>query len=78
MGHRPAITCLQAGNVNTRGCEPYPEAIQAAKEHQALVHVDSAFALWAGASRQRESEHDKPFKPSVHRFQIGPLTPLFR
>jgi hypothetical protein len=51
LGGSPASDHLQAGNVNTGGCDPYPEAIQAAKEHQALVHVDGAFGLWAGASR---------------------------
>ena len=46
----PCIVCLQAGDVNAGGCDPFPEAIEAAKEHQARVHVDGAFGLWAGAS----------------------------
>lgn len=46
----PAIVCLQAGNVNTGACDPFPEAIEAAKEHKAWVHVDGAFGLWAAAS----------------------------
>jgi glutamate/tyrosine decarboxylase-like PLP-dependent enzyme len=47
---RPTIVCLQAGNVNTGACDPFPAAIEAARRHGAWVHVDGAFGLWAAAS----------------------------
>ena len=41
--------CLQAGNIHSGAFDPFPEAIAAAKEHDAWVHVDGAFGLWAAA-----------------------------
>ena len=49
-GTGPAIVCLQAGQVHTGDFDPFPEAIGIAKEHNAWVHVDGAFGLWAAAS----------------------------
>jgi glutamate/tyrosine decarboxylase-like PLP-dependent enzyme len=46
----PAIVCLQAGNLHSGAFDPFPEAIEAAKEQGAWVHVDGAFGLWAAAS----------------------------
>jgi glutamate/tyrosine decarboxylase-like PLP-dependent enzyme len=46
----PLIVCLQAGNVNTGSCDPFPAAIQTAKDHDAWVHIDGAFGLWAAAA----------------------------
>jgi glutamate/tyrosine decarboxylase-like PLP-dependent enzyme len=46
----PAIVCLQAGNVNTGASDPFGPLIDWAKMHQAWVHVDGAFGLWAAAS----------------------------
>jgi glutamate/tyrosine decarboxylase-like PLP-dependent enzyme len=46
----PAIVCLQAGEVHTGGFDPFAAAIDAATRHQAWVHVDGAFGLWAAAS----------------------------
>lgn len=48
-GSGPAIVCLQAGNLHSGAFDPFPEAIAAAKEHGAWVHVDGAFGLWAAA-----------------------------
>ena len=47
----PTIVCLQAGNVNT-GAVRRPAAIgdAGAGAHEAWVHVDGAFGLWAAAS----------------------------
>lgn len=46
----PTIVCLQLGNVNTGACDDLTAAIPIARQHQAWVHVDGAFGLWAAAS----------------------------
>jgi len=45
----PTIVCAQAGNVNTGAFDPFEEAVAAAHEHGAWVHVDGAFGMWAAA-----------------------------
>ena len=47
---RPTVVCLQAGNVHSGAFDPFEEAIAAAHEHGAWVHVDGAFGLFAGAT----------------------------
>ena len=47
---RPTIVCLQAGNVNSGACDPLDRACRIAHDHDAWVHVDGAFGLWAAAS----------------------------
>ena len=44
------ILCLQAGEVNTGGFDPFAAIIPAAKAAGAWVHVDGAFGLWARSS----------------------------
>ena len=46
------LVCVQAGNVNTGGCDPAAEICARAKEAGAWVHVDGAFGLWAAVSPQ--------------------------
>jgi glutamate/tyrosine decarboxylase-like PLP-dependent enzyme len=46
----PVIVCLQAGNVNTGACDDLRRATDIARRHDAWVHVDGAFGLWAAAS----------------------------
>jgi glutamate/tyrosine decarboxylase-like PLP-dependent enzyme len=46
----PTIVLLQAGDINTGVFEPYEELIPIAHEHDAWVHIDGAFGLWAAAS----------------------------
>ncbi len=46
----PVIVCLQAGNVNTGAFDDLVRAIPIAHEHDAWVHVDGAFGLWAAAN----------------------------
>jgi len=48
-GSGPTIVALQLGNVNTGACDDLLAAIPLAKEHDAWVHVDGAFGLWAAA-----------------------------
>jgi glutamate/tyrosine decarboxylase-like PLP-dependent enzyme len=46
----PAIVVLQAGDINTGSCDPFDVLLPIAREHEAWVHVDGAFGLWAAAS----------------------------
>ncbi|HET9859048.1 MAG TPA: pyridoxal-dependent decarboxylase [Nocardioidaceae bacterium] len=46
----PTVVVLQAGNVHSGAFDPFPETIAAAHAHDAWVHVDGAFGLWAAAS----------------------------
>ena len=47
---RPTIVCLQAGNVNTGAFDDFVTAIEICRKHDAWVHIDGAFGLWAAAS----------------------------
>jgi glutamate/tyrosine decarboxylase-like PLP-dependent enzyme len=53
---RPAIVCLQAGNVNTGASDPFAPLIAWARRHDAWIHVDGAFGLWAAASPAQAAE----------------------
>jgi glutamate/tyrosine decarboxylase-like PLP-dependent enzyme len=46
----PAIVILQAGDINTGAFDAFEELIPIARRHEAWVHVDGAFGLWAAAS----------------------------
>jgi glutamate/tyrosine decarboxylase-like PLP-dependent enzyme len=46
----PTIVCAQAGEVNTGAFDPLDEITDAAAEHDAWLHVDGAFGMWAAAS----------------------------
>ena len=46
----PTIVVLQAGNIHSGDFDPFVECIAAARQHDAWVHVDGAFGLWAAAS----------------------------
>jgi len=48
--HGPTIICAQAGNVNTGAFDPFADIVALAKEHDAWLHIDGAFGLWANAS----------------------------
>ena len=47
---RPTILCLRAGELNTGAFDNFAELIPLAKKHNAWVHIDGAFGLWAAAS----------------------------
>ncbi len=49
-GSGPTIVCLQAGEVHTGAFDDFAAAIPVARAHDAWVHVDGAFGLWAAAS----------------------------
>ncbi len=49
-GSGPTIVCLQAGEVHTGDFDPFTETIPIVRRHDAWVHVDGAFGLWAAAS----------------------------
>jgi glutamate/tyrosine decarboxylase-like PLP-dependent enzyme len=46
----PVIVVLQAGNVHSGAFDPFGPAIAAAHAHDAWVHIDGAFGLFAAAS----------------------------
>lgn len=46
----PALVCLQAGNVNSGASDPFLPLITWARDHDAWVHVDGAFGLWAATA----------------------------
>jgi glutamate/tyrosine decarboxylase-like PLP-dependent enzyme len=46
----PTIVLLQAGDVNIGAMDDFKTLIHIAKKHNAWVHVDGAFGLWAAAS----------------------------
>lgn len=49
----PTIVCAQAGNVNTGAIDPLNAVADLAATHNAWMHVDGAFGLWAAASPSR-------------------------
>jgi glutamate/tyrosine decarboxylase-like PLP-dependent enzyme len=49
-GHSPTIVCAQAGNVNSGAFDPLDAIADVTRDHQAWLHVDGAFGLWAAAS----------------------------
>jgi len=46
----PTIICAQAGNVNTGAFDDFDAICDAAAAHDAWVHVDGAFGLWAAVA----------------------------
>jgi glutamate/tyrosine decarboxylase-like PLP-dependent enzyme len=69
----PTIVCLQAGNVNTGACDDFARAIPLARRHDAWIHVDGAFGLWAAASPRyahltRGVEHADSWGTDAHKW----------
>ena len=46
----PLIVSLAAGNLHSGAFDPFEDCITIAHEHDAWVHVDGAFGLWAAAA----------------------------
>ena len=46
----PRVVIAQAGQINTGDFDPFTEIAAVAKAHQAWLHVDGAFGLWARAT----------------------------
>jgi len=46
----PTIVLLQAGDVNTGAYDNFATLIPIAKQHNAWVHIDGAFGLWAAST----------------------------
>ena len=57
---QPRIVVLQAGNIHSGAFDPLAEAIAAAHEHGAWVHIDGAFGLWAAASPRHRASARRP------------------
>ncbi len=49
---KPVIVLLQAGDLNTGSYDEFEKLIPIAYEHNAWVHIDGAFGLWAAASKK--------------------------
>jgi glutamate/tyrosine decarboxylase-like PLP-dependent enzyme len=49
-GSQPILVLLQAGDLNIGAFDPFNKLIPLAHQHNAWVHVDGAFGLWAAAS----------------------------
>ena len=49
----PVVICAQAGEVNTGAFDPFPAILDWGRQHDAWVHVDGAFGLWALADPSR-------------------------
>jgi glutamate/tyrosine decarboxylase-like PLP-dependent enzyme len=47
----PKVVIAQAGQINTGAFDPFAEIIRIGHAHDAWVHVDGAFGLWARATR---------------------------
>lgn len=68
----PLIVCLQAGEVHTGAFDDFNTLISIAQRHDAWVHVDGAFGLWAAASPSLRSltngiEHADSWATDAHK-----------
>jgi glutamate/tyrosine decarboxylase-like PLP-dependent enzyme len=51
QGEGPAIVIAQAGQMNTGAFDPIVEIARTCRKHDAWLHVDGAFGLWASGAR---------------------------
>jgi glutamate/tyrosine decarboxylase-like PLP-dependent enzyme len=59
----PRIVIAQAGQINTGAFDPFVEIARIARAHDAWLHVDGAFGLWARATPAR-----KPLTEGIDQF----------
>lgn len=52
---QPTVVLLQAGDVNTGSFDNFEALIPIARKHEAWIHVDGAFGMWAAASPRCDS-----------------------
>ena len=69
----PTIVCAQAGNVDTGSFDPIEQIARACKQHNAWLHVDGAFGLWAATSPKlshltRGIEHADSIAADAHKW----------
>ena len=74
----PTIVLLQAGDINTGVFDAFEELIPLARQHNAWVHVDGAFGLWANASPKlrhvlRGVEHADSWSTDGHKWLNVPF-----
>lgn len=50
----PKVVIAQAGQINTGAFDPFTDIVAIGREHDAWVHVDGAFGLWARATPARK------------------------
>jgi glutamate/tyrosine decarboxylase-like PLP-dependent enzyme len=50
----PKIIVGQAGHINSGAFDPFPELAELARSHNAWLHVDGAFGLWARTVQELE------------------------
>jgi len=50
----PKVVIAQAGQINTGAFDPFAEIVEIGHAHEAWVHVDGAFGLWARATPSRK------------------------
>lgn len=51
----PVLAIMQAGQLNTGGCDPFAELVPMVRERGGWTHVDGAFGLWAQAAQGRRA-----------------------
>jgi glutamate/tyrosine decarboxylase-like PLP-dependent enzyme len=47
QGEGPALVIAQAGQLNTGAFDPFTDIVRLCRQHDAWLHVDGAFGLWA-------------------------------
>jgi glutamate/tyrosine decarboxylase-like PLP-dependent enzyme len=52
-GEGQTLVCAQVGNVNSGACDPVGDLAALTRAHDAWLHVDGAFGLWAAVAPSR-------------------------